>query len=378
MVREKHIIFGLCLVFVGIVMLSINPNLTGSVISEGERVEGLFLDKVLPGETVKSSVSLLFADDEIVRQEFYVSGGASNWISLEFDSVSILPNEIFDLPFYVNVPEGTDPGVYRAKIVLIKVQDLEEASILEDSVLDYVPITIKVSENVVEGSEVTQVEAFNAEESNVFYASVDVNNLGNEEVSDSLYFVVQDSVGEIIHEEELSVPLLAFEEKELVYSVPFNLGIGSYSLSVNGVSDSFEVLEGAVTKTGDILFTDVQVDRDRVAHVNVYFKNFGETVLPISVEGDVNEKEFRTEVSMILPGEYQVFEYEYALGEEENYILNVAALNNEIELAQESVTFYSPNAVSLETNFYVVFGLGIILLFVAHRVLRRRKRDSER
>ena len=118
---EKRYILFLAVTFLGIIFLSINPSFTGSSIKEGSSVNEVIIEDVLAGTSIIDSFSLAFSDDGIVKGEMYVSGDIEDWIEIE-ENFKALPEKEYDFPLRINVPEKTANGEYRAKIILMVVE----------------------------------------------------------------------------------------------------------------------------------------------------------------------------------------------------------------------------------------------------------------
>ena len=116
----KREVFLLALVFVGIVIISFNPQLTGSVVSELES-EDIFIGELLSGEISKQSLEIEFQGQEPLKQELYVSGPVEAWIILKENYFYAIPGEVKVLDYYVQVPEGVESGLYEVSIALVTV-----------------------------------------------------------------------------------------------------------------------------------------------------------------------------------------------------------------------------------------------------------------
>ena len=366
----KREVFLLALVFVGIVIISFNPQLTGSVVSELES-EDIFIGELLSGEISKQSLEIEFQGQEPLKQELYVSGPVEAWIILKENYFYAIPGEVKVLDYYVQVPEGVEPGLYEVSIALVTVNEFEDSSILNDHVVQYINLEIEVIEEVIEDREINNFEVFDTDD--YAYFSFEIDNEGNQEIEEVFTIDLYDENENFILREEYSVQAYTHKNLEVKRKISEELEVGKYYAILNdGFVNSFEVLD-SLKKEGSIVFSTAEVDAGDVKIIN-HFKNTGEGVLSARMEGFLEEEFFSTEVK-IYPDETYVFGYETELNGESNvYYLNLEIVSDNFVLAEVEEEVYNNNAVALEVNFYIIFVVVLALLVISHYLLIGRKK----
>ena len=366
----KREVFLLILVFVGIVIISFNPQLTGSVVNELESEE-ILIEELLSGEISKQSLEIEFEGSDILKQELYVFGSIEDWIILNKESFYAIPGETKSLDYYIKVPEGTKSGIYEVSIALITVNDFEENSILKDHVVQYINLEIEVVEALIESKEIDNFEVFDTDD--YVYFSFDILNEGNKGIEEKFRIEVYDDDENFVFEEEYEVEVYAHQTLEVKRKVTEELEEGKYFAVLNDeYVNGFEVLN-SLKKEGEIIFSTVEVDVEEVKIIS-HFKNTGEGVLSARMEGFLEEEFFSTVVK-IYPEEIYVFEHETKLSGESNvYDLSLEIVSENFVLAEVEEEVYNSNAVALEVNLYIIFALVIALLVISHYLLIGRKK----
>lgn len=358
------------LVFFGIVIISFNPQLTGSVVSEMDSEE-IYVGELLAGKISKQSLELSYVGQDVIKQEIYVSGEVEDWVVISEDSFYAIPGEDKELEYYINVPEGTAPGDYQTMLAIITVDSFEDNSILNDHITQYITLNIKVVEEIYEGEEISNFKVFDTED--FPYFSFDISNLGNNGMTEDFFIVIYDSSEKKVLTEEFDVNVYAYQDIEVKRKIDDRLSPGRYYAMLNDeYLSTFDVVE-TIKKEGRIVYSTVEVDGNN-AKVIAYFENTGEGILNVNMEGVLAENFFTTEVK-IYPGDIYVFESEQELNnEDESYNLNLQIVSDSFVLAEVEENIYKNNAVALEVNFYIVFLLVVGLLILSHYLLVGRKR----
>jgi hypothetical protein len=366
----KKEVFLLAIVFVGIVIISFNPQLTGSVVSELES-EDIFIGELLTGEISKQSLEIEFEGPESLKQEVYVFGAVEDWIIMKEEYFYAIPGEVKVLDYYIQVPEGTRAGNYEVSLGLIVVNDFEDNSVLQDHVVQYINLEIEVIEEIIEGREINDFEVFDTDD--YAYFSFEINNQGNQEIEEIFTIDVYDDEENFILREEYGVKAYASQNLEVKRKISEELENGKYFAILNDeLVNKFEVVD-SLKKEGEIVFSTTEVDNGDVKIIN-YFRNTGESVLSARMEGFLEEEFFSTEVK-IYPDEIYVFGYETQLSGESNvYPLSLEIVSDNFVLAEVEEDVYNSNAIALEVNFYIIFVLVIALLVISHYLLVGRKK----
>ena len=127
-----------------------------------------------------------------------------------------------------------------------------------------------------------------------------------------------------------------------------------------------------------MIYSDIDVSMNDTVVVRSYFKNTGDSVVDVYMRGNITKKgesvhRFQTDSVKILPEEFYTFEYTYFGLEDGEYVLDTEFGDGNFILDDDERVFYSSDAISLETNFVIIFILIIFLLVISHYLLSRRK-----
>ncbi len=383
MIDEKKIILVLILVIGGVVILSLGDTLTGFSVNEGNTKVEVFVDNVLPGVLTKAELVFSMNTDTLSDIEVIVTGESSSWISLLQDRYGILPDTETTIPLYITVPEGTAPGEYNAKIAILSVNSEDDSSLLQESILSYIPIIIRVvDEEIGEGYKLKTFVAYDTEFGEKNYFETNIENLVNTIQNEEIIIQVYNLNGEIVLESSFPTQFMALENKKIFSSFD-SLEEGQYyaKIIIDGQSkkDSFEILsKGELQKEGELLAIESVTQEEKLVKVYAYYKNTGESIQSIALHGDIIKQNklvetFNTEEQIIPPGETKEFIYTYSRTLNGAYTLEAQFVENNIVLAQGETEFYSSNAITLESNIIVIISLIMLLLIVSHFMLSRRK-----
>ncbi|MBL7051914.1 MAG: hypothetical protein ISS01_02390 [Nanoarchaeota archaeon] len=369
---EKRYIIFLVLTFLGIIFLSINPSFTGSSIKEANSINEIIIDDALAGTIIIEDLNLEFSDNGLVKGEIFVTGDVEDWIYVE-ENFEALPGEEYNFPVVVKIPKNTVNGNYDAKLMIMVVEQ-GGISLLEDQIIHYVDILLKVNDKEIEGTNIENFEVFDSEENNKIHYKLNIANEGNREIKEIAKIKVYDDL-EIVYEEEINVDLFAYENKEIVGNFDLALERGKYNVDLE-FGDETKGEEFSIVKENNIIIEGQieEVNFDET-HVEVYFRNTGASVIEVYLHTKIDNKGSITGNFDILPGEVHVFEKYYELREEnQEYDLELEIMSENYVIDEVSDKVYKQNAVSLEVNFYIIFGLILTLLFTSHYVLKRRKK----
>ncbi len=367
---EKRYILFFVITFIGIIFLSVNPSFTGSSIKEGSSVNEVIIEDVLAGTSVMDSFNLQFSDEGLVKGEMYVSGEIEDWIEIE-KNFKALPDEEYNFPLKINVPKNTVNGNYNAKLMIMVVEK-GGVSLLDDQIIYYVDVKLKVNNEEKEGTNIGDFEVFDIEKGENVYYKFEVSNEGNREINEVAKIKVYDNL-EVIFEEEINLNLLAYENKEVTGSLELELEKGKYNVDLEfgdeTKGEEFNV-QKSIKKEGEIV--EVNLNEN---HAEVYFKNTGNSVIEVYLHTKLENKGSISGKYEVLPGEINVLEKNYELGNEKNeFNIELEIMSENYVIDEVSDKVYKQNAVSLEVNFYIVFGLILVLLFTSHYILKRRKK----
>lgn len=388
MVNEKKILFVLVFVIGSVLLLSLTTNFTGYSVSDGNRDAHVTLSDVLPGEVTKGEIRLEVSTDTVSHGNVLATGEAASWISFIDENYAFVPNVETQIPFYVTVPQDTAPGTYQAKVALLAADSGEGGSILQNSIISYIPITIIVN-STVKNAELS-IDSFNiysAEESDdtvSFDASL--SNKGNIGSTKDLQLEIYDAKGQLVGTQSIHSDFVAYEQKKIVSSFPQSFAEGKYYARLI-VGDqikntSFSIVpQGSLKRKGEFLSLEASVSSDNLVTLTGYFKNTGEAVVDATFSGTVFQngesiKHFETDAQTITPGEYTSFQYTYSEALSGSYVLDAEVESDNFVLAEQKKDFYSSHAISLETNVLVILGLVMLLLLVSHYMLSRRKESG--
>ncbi|MSR85997.1 hypothetical protein EXS74_01220 [Candidatus Woesearchaeota archaeon] len=385
MVSEKNILVVLIFVIGAMLFLSLVPRFTGYTVSEKNGEASATLSDVLAGEPTKGKLQIEVTTDTLSYGKVIATGEAASWISFIAEKYAFIPDVETEIPFYVTVPQGTAEGTYEAKVALLSEDLGGDGSIIQDSIISYIPITITVTQEEKTGSiDIDSFTVYTTEENEEkVYYQVELSNDGNRGKEEDITIEIYDSKGAILSTETLSSKFLAYEEKSLVASFSQNLGQGKYYARMiigdQTRSTSFSVVpEGSLKQKGELLSVAVDVQEDNLILISAYFKNTGESPIDATLDGTVFQNEekvetFSTDSEVILPDQYEIFTYTYSELLSGAYTLDAEINSGNFVLAQEEEKFYSTDAVSLDSNVLVIFGLVMLLLLVSHYMLSRRK-----
>ena len=369
---EKRYIFFLVITFIGIIFLSVNPSFTGSSIKEASSINEIIINDALAGTIIMENLNLEFSDDGLVKGEIYVTGDIEDWIYVE-ESFEALPGEEYNFPVVIKIPKNTVNGNYEAKLMVMVVEQ-GGISLLDDQVIHYVDITLKVNNKEIEDTNINSFEVFDSEENDLIYYKLNVANEGNREIKEIATIKVYDDL-EIVYEEETEVDLLAYENEDIIGSFDLKLEEGKYNVDLEfgdeTKGEEFNVVrENSIKKEGKI--EEINSDEN---HVEVYFRNTGKSVIEVYLHTKIDSKGSITGVFEVLPGEVHVFEKYYELSNEKSeFDLELEIMSESFVIDEVSEKVYKQNAISLEVNFYIIFGLILTLLFTSHYVFKRRKK----
>ena len=382
---EKKILLVLVFVIGAVVFLSFTPSFTGYSVSEDTGEPSVTLLHVLPGEITKGELDLEVNTDSVGYGTVLTTGEAGSWITFTDEKYAFLPELETKIPFYVTVPEGTEDGTYTAKIALLAADSGEEGSILQNSIVSYIPVTISVSS--IQKSASLAVDSFtvyNAEESddNVYFDAV-VSNQGNVGDTQDIQIEIYDAEGTIVYTQTIHSSFVAYEQKDIMASFPEELDTGKYYARVligdASKSTSFSIVpEGSLKRKGEIIALDTAVTKDNLVTITAYFKNTGESVVDAHLSGTVSQngetvESFESDSQVLGPEQYTRFSYSYSELLSGSYMVDAEIDYGNFVLAEQKKEFYSSHAVSLETNVIVILGLVMLLLLVSHYMLSRRK-----
>ena len=385
MVDEKNILLVLVFVVGAVILLSFDPHFTGYSVKEDAAELSVTLLQVLPGEITKGELELQVNTDSVGYGIVLATGEAGQWITFTDEKYVFLPGIKTKIPFYVTVPEGTKEGRYTAKIALLAADSGEEGSILQNSIVSYIPVTITVSSVQKSASlAVDSLTVYTAEESdeNVYFETV-VSNLGNVGDTQDIHLDIYDMQGTIVHTQVIHSSFVAYEQKEIMSSFPEGLSRGKYYartvIGNTSKSTSFSIVpDGSLKRKGELLALDTTVSKDNLVTITAYFKNTGESVVHAQLSGTVSQNDetverFESDSQVLAPEQYTRFMYSYSELLSGSYALDAEIDSDHFVLAEEKKEFYSSHAVSLETNVVVILGLVMLLLLVSHYMLSRRK-----
>jgi hypothetical protein len=385
--NEKKAMVFLLIIFAAIVFLSFHPTLTGSSINEGQGRYEVSILNALAGTTVERSLNIQINSEQLVHQEMAVSGEAKEWIGFVQTEYLVPPSIEYEIPFFITIPEGTEPGEYDATIILLSVQEFDDGSVLSDEIIEYFDVKIQVGEEESKGVSLQNLIVYTSEKGeNIFFES-DIQNEGNRETEKEVIFrILQDE--EVLATETYDVSFYAQEYKTVSGQINTELNEGLYNVevimdNVKIVEDLKVVGEGELKKEGSILFSSVESSNSGLLTINTYFKNNGEGVIDSTMLGTILSEDqeiatFAVEVEGILPQDYAILTYsltpkvQYS---QYNYDLEIVSEN--VVLDKTDGTAYRKNAVALSSSFYVVFTLIMLLLFISHYLLSKRTRGED-
>jgi len=383
---KKYIIL-LVIIFAAVVFLSFNPAFTGSSIKENTASDEMVVEDVLPGSTVKESFSLSFDDSNILEGNIQVSGGIEDWITIEEDEFKALPGVNYDFPITISIPEGTEPGEYKTNLIIF-VSSQAGSAILGDQTLKTFSFVVDVTNMPQEGFKIRSFDVYNSEIDSDNYFSFSIKNKGNKKLTETVLLEIYTDSKQKVHEEKVSIQLLPHEKKEIRQNFQkIDLATGNYFgklifLEENVVTDFTIYENGLLKKKGELLAAKTFMKDDNVVDVQAYFKNTGLGVLnakmhtTFSLGGQIVQ-EFETQEMFIYPDENFLFEEFYTMNlDNKKYNVDIEIISENHVISEEKIVFYEPNAISLESNFYIIFALILFMLFVAHYLLSRGKRNE--
>ena len=385
MVNEKKILVVLIFVIGAVLFLSFGPQLTGYTVSEKNGEPSATITNVVPGEPTKGELHIEVTTDTLSYGKVLATGEAASWISFIDEKYAFIPDVETKIPFYVTVPEGTAEGSYEAKVALLSEEGGEDSSIIQDSIISYIPITITVTQEETEGSiHIDSFTVYTTEENEKdVYFQAELSQDGNVGKEEEITIEIYDTEGTILATKSIPSQFLAYEQKTLIASFPQEFGQGKYYARIvtddQTKSTSFSVVpEGSLKRKGELLSIAVDVQKDNLIMISAYFKNTGESPISATFDGVVSQNEearqtFTTEPEVILPDQYTIFTYSYSELLSGAYSLDAEINSGNFVLAQEEQKFYSTDAVSLDSNVLVILGLVMMLLLVSHYMLSRRK-----
>jgi hypothetical protein len=382
--KEKKVIVLLLMIFTAVIFISFNPSFTGSAISEEDSSDEIVIENALAGEEIKTQFFLTLQSKDLVNLEVLPSGEIKDWITLEEDYV-MLPYQKNAISLSISVPEGTPEGNYKTKLILMYVEDLEEKSILEDQVLEYIHITVKVTGIEKEGIELKEFEVYDIETDSEIDYSLVIKNEGNKETKKTVIIDVFDEEKERVSKTEFVSNIKAYETKNILQEIPTELEEGKYTAYAQ--VDEFVMIsefniyqQGQIKKNGEILNSQVSLSEEGLFQTKSHFKNTGSSVLYTTMKGDITSEEelahtFKTKEEKIYPNEIFFFEYEFGPLDGGEYEIDLEFTSENTVLDEKEATFYSTNVISLEANFVIIFALILFLLVVSHYLLSRKENE---
>jgi ABC-type transport system involved in multi-copper enzyme maturation permease subunit len=378
---EKSIILTVIFILTAVIILSAVPSFTGYGVAEEDKQITIDFNDVNPGSTAQGMLRLELNNDNLIYGKLIIEGPEKEWVSLIEKDYVFLPGEKTEIPVYIHIPEGTEKGEYRAKMIVMSMGDTQEESVLKDQIIYYVLINIQVSSNKIESVEVSSLTAHNAEPDDRIYFKATIKNIGNQEATKRVDIEIFDSNGKLVKQDSINTELIAYEEQKLIYSLENDLEEGDYQMRIrideSEQSSKFSIKENLITK-GEIVYNDVEVVQDYNVHVVTYFKNTGEKIIEPSIKGvvqqeDIVVEEFKTDPQVILPGEYGMFEYTYSREVKGEYRLSLSGISGSVVLDDKEENFFSRGFLSLDSNVYILLAIVLFLLIALHYVFHRKK-----
>ncbi len=380
---EKRFLGIVILVIAAIVIVSLNPEYTGSAIGT-EDDSAIVFDSVLPGSTAAQSLDVRYDDLGPVLLEIGTTGEAASWIVLSSDTYQLYPGVENRIPLSVVVPLGVSEGTYSATLVLMRVQNSDATSILNDQVLDYLDVEIVVTEDAMEQYSLSEFTVFDVEEGRDIPFAVTVDNVGNTRLDKEVQLTVTDASGTVVAEEVVQATAYALEAKEIIGAFG-PLPTGRYTATATIDNDVQETVfdvheEDSLMRRAELVYSDVGIDRSGVVDIVAVVKNTGDIPLTVSLAGSVTHddgiRSVRSGSTVILPGREVILADSYKEDDSGEFALHLEVLSGNAALLQKDTVFYSSNAIDLEANFAIIFGMVIVLLIVTHYVLSRRRQDE--
>jgi len=372
------------LIFSGIVLgivalLSFSSAFTGFAVQELDNI--VEYRDVLAGSIIKGDLGVEVAGEGIVNEVVEVSGEGAEWVEYQKEYVFV-PGIVNRIPYTINVPEDVENGVYRITFTVISVKDFDKTDLMSNQVLYSVDLLLYVDDTIRRGFQVSDLEVYDSEDRVDF--SLVVVNEGNVEEDMEIKVIVNDVNGNYVTEKKFNGVLNSYETQRIDTGFVAELEDGKYTADVyvkigdlrKKINDDFEISDSLV-KRAELLGTNVYVKDNRV-YVTSIVKNTGDGVLDAILEGNVGGVEFSSEEKSIMPGDYDIFEYDIVVSEEGNYLLNSEIRYDNIVLGQQETWFYvsDKGIVSLEISFIAILGFIVLALLVSHYVLNKRLKNG--